>query len=461
MEWLSGYLPELSVHLSWYMILPVFLSYVVLPLTAFFFFCRYCMVSFRWLPGVSYALLSAVLCALEIRYRLQGSPGLAAEILLLSLCGCILLGRKWTESLAMSVLILAILSVSSGLASWIGYRLILPLILRHPGFVFPSDTVRECLRVLLACGLSAFNLHHFRQSIASISRQTLIYLTIPVFFISMVVRIIQTLFYGDEFQVDALTGEILSRWEVSHGELLFLQLVACVCLLVTLSASQKLLQILLAEQKVRMLEQQTAEQEMHMQEILLREQKTRAFRHDIKNHLTVLTELLKTGQTDRACDYLSHLDQAAAGLSSAVQTGNGAVDALLGSKLSVAKQKNIEVRCELSIPDHSRIEDMDWCALLANALDNAVRACQEVPEADRFLHMDSRRKGNFYLLTIENSCRREQKEVPRDGIGLANIRAVAEKYDGTVENTVKDGTYRLQLLFGDLTTEKKPFASTL
>ncbi len=447
MEWLGGYL---SVHFQWYMILPVLLSYVVLPLTAFFFFCRYCMIPFRWFLGIFYTSLSAVLYVLEIRYHLQGSMGLIAEILLLSLCGCMLIRRKWMESLTMSVLILAIISVSNGLTGWIGYQLILPVILKYQIFVLPSDTVRECLRLFLVCGLSVFNLHHFRQGILSTSRQTLIYLTIPVFFISLVVRIIQTLFYGDEFQVDALTGEVVVRWKVNHGELLLLQLFACICLLVTLSACQKILETLKAEQKVRMLEQQAAEQERHMQEALLRDRKTRAFRHDIKNHLTVLTELLKAGQTDRACDYLSNLDQAAAELSSQVHTGNGAVDALLGSKLSMAEQQRIDVRCELMIPDFSRIGDVDWCVLLSNALDNAVTACQEVPEEDRFLRMSSRSKGNFYLLTIENSCSRELRDVPADGIGLTNIRAVVGRYGGTVENTISKGTYRLRLLFGDL-----------
>ncbi len=164
----------------------------------------------------------------------------------------------------------------------------------------------------------------------------------------------------------------------------------------------------------------------------------------------MLTELLKAGETDRACAYLSRLEQAAAGLSCTVQTGNSAVDALLGSKFSAAEQKEIRVCQELNIPDHSRIEDMDWCILLSNALDNAIKACQEVPEEERYIHMSSRKKGNFYLLTVENSCSRELEKAPEDGIGLSNIRAVAEKNHGTVENTAFDGTYRLQLLFGNL-----------
>lgn len=450
MEWMNGFFPDFPISFQWYMVVPGLLGYGLLPLITFFFFCRYCKVPFRWLPGVCYTLLCACVYVWEIRFSIQGSSRLMAEILLLALCGRVLLKRKWMESLTMSVLIMSVLTVSSGIASWIGYRIILPFVLGHEVWVYPSDTIRESFRLLLVCGLFVFVLNHFHQSITKNSRQTLMHLTVPVFFISLVVKIIQTSVYGDDIRVDLGMGGPLAVLHINHTELLFLQIFACGCLLMTLAAYQKILRILQAEQKVQLLEQQKAEQEIYIQEAILRDRQTRSFRHDIKNHLIVLTELLKAGETDRACAYLSNLEQAAVGLSCTVRTGNKAVDALLGSKCSAAKQKEIRVLQELNIPDHSRIEDMDWCIMLSNVLDNAIKACQELPKEERYIHMSSRKKGNFYLLTVENSCSRELKEAPEDGTGLSNIRAVAEKNHGAVENTAFDGTYRLQLFFGNL-----------
>lgn len=441
MNWINGFL----MGSLWYMAAPGLLAYVLLPFTIFFFFCSYCKIPFRLLLGCCYTILSACIGVMELRYRLQGSLGLIMEIGLLAGCGCVLLKRKPLEALTLSVLIHSVVSVGSGVTSWIGYRILLPFILEHEQWVYPSDTVRECLRLLLVCALSVFILSHFRQSMASTSRQAHLQLTIPVFFISLVVRIIQTMIYGDEFWVDAGTGEILSVQNIRHGELLFLQIFACACLLLTLYAYQKILKILQAEQKVLLLEQQAAEQEIYLQEAVLRDQKTRAFRHDIKNHLTVLAELLRAGETDRACDYLAHLDETAAALSCTVCTGNAAVDALLGSKLLLAEQKDIRIRCELKIPAQNMVKDMDWCILLSNALDNAVKACTELPKEERQINLASRKKGNFYLLMAENRCAKELTRVPEDGIGLSNIRAVAAKYHGTVKNTVSEGVYRLQI----------------
>ena len=433
---------------QWYMVVPGLLARVLLPLTVFFFFCRYLKTPFGWLKGACYMLLSAGICRVEIKYHLQRSPGLVMEILLLAVCGCVLLKKKVPESLSVAVLIQSVVSVSSGITGWIGYRILLPFVLKHESWIYPSDTMRECLRVLLVCVLSVFILNRFRQSITGTNRQTLLQLTLPVFFISLVVRIIQTMVYGDEIRIDVVDDMVLNTWSIRHGELLFLQIFACACLLLTLYAYQKILEILRAEQQVLLLEQQAAEQEIYLQEAILRDRQTRAFRHDIRNHLTVLSELLKAGETGGACDYLSHLEEAAEELSCAVRTGNAAADALLGSKLKAAEQKSIGVRCELVIPAESAVKDMDWCILLANALDNAVRACEQLPGEERWIHMTSRKKGSFWLLTVENSCTKELRSVPEDGIGLSNIRAVAEKYQGTVENTVSDGKYRLRIIFG-------------
>lgn len=453
MEWLIKNFTDICCEFQWYMVVPGLLAHVMLPLITFFFYCRYCTVPFRWRQGICYMALSVATHTWEIIYHLQGSFGLVAEILLLTCCGRALLKRKWVEAMTMSVLVLSVLSVSGGITSWAGYRILLPFLLEHEQWIPPSDTVRECLRLLLVNGLYIFILRHFREDISKTNRQTLIQLTIPVFFISLVMRIIQVAVYGDEIQVDTGSGQIRTMLNINHGELLFVQFFACICLLAILSAYQKILQILRAEQRLCLLEQQAEDQKHYMQEAVLRERQTRAFRHDIQNHLTVLTELLKTGKTSRAIDYLIGLEQTAAELSCVVRTGNAAVDALLGSKFSAAKQKGIRIECELAIPGCSAIQDIDWCVLLSNAVDNAIRACEEVPEEERLLRMFSRKKGNFWMLTIENSCEKELQILPREGVGLSNIRAVVQKNHGTVENAVSDGTYRLWLLFGSLQQE--------
>lgn len=441
---------DISYFLSWYIVLPSILAYIILPFITFLYFCKYSRCSFQWYQGILYIVLSIGLYGIKLWFQIPGSLCLTAEILLLAGSGVIFLKRKWTESLMISVLILSLLNVCNGLMGWLSHRLLFPMVFEHEILIMPSDAVRELCRILFVLCSFTIILSRFGPSLMETNWQTLFQLTIPVFFISLVERIIQEAFYGDVIEVDHYTHEILPVVAVDHIELLFLQIFACICLVMMLFAYEKIIKILHAEQKVQLLERQAAEQEIYIQEAMMRYKQTRSFRHDIKNHLTVLAELLKTDQKDKACEYLSNLEQVSVGLSYPVNTGNIAVDVLLGSKLSIAEQKKIRICCELTIPGDNDMKDMDWCIILSNALDNAMKACEDVSEEERYIHIKSKKKGNFYLLVIENSCDKEIKKIPKDGTGLCNIRTVMEQHNGTMENTILNGNYKVKLLFGSL-----------
>lgn len=432
--------------LNWHIAVPNIFALIILPMTTFSFFCKYCGISVRWPYKVLYIFLSAALYILEQWTGIHGSPGLLAEILLLTAFGIFLMHIRWSKSFSVSVLILSVLSISSGILCWFGYQVILPAAIVHEVLIAPSDTVRECLKVLLVFGFFRFILQHFQRSIAAANSRTLLQLSIPVLFISLVERILQTSFYGDEITFNSQTGEIVPTVKIDHMELLFLQLFAGICLLAILFAYRKIVDILSTEQKLLLLEQQCMEQKSYVRDALARYEQTRSFRHDMKNHLTVLSGLLKEGQTDQAHAYLASLDQTVTAMSYPIQTGNVVADALVGSKLFVARQKKIRLQCEMKLPEGGQIPDMDWCIILSNALDNALNACDALPEEERYICIFSRKKKNFFLMEIENSCDPSLTEVPADGTGLSNIRTVVKKYHGAVENSVSRGCYKLKVL---------------
>ena len=98
------------------------------------------------------------------------------------------------------------------------------------------------------------------------------------------------------------------------------------------------------------------------------------------------------------------------------------IDALLNSKFSVAAQKNIAIDCNLKVTE--KIKEIDWCIVLCNVLDNAIAESDKISE--KYICVKGENKGNFYLLSIQNNCRKEMKQVPTWGIGLHNIHAVCQ-----------------------------------
>lgn len=379
--------------------------------------------------------------------QLPGSLSLFLELAMLTLLGAVFTKKPWRETWMTALLLRSVLGILDSILRWIDYRILFPLVLKQEVFLMSLDTVRGIVRALLLALFFVLLLRHFYRSGARLLREQILLLTVPLFFIALVEQILQDSFYGDTMVVDTAMGSVLPALEVSHGENLFLQLVAGGCLIAVLFLYQRFIHVQLTEKKLFCLEQQAAEQKRYMEEATLREKQARAFRHDLKNHLMVLKELLRTGQTEYAYTYLSQLSGVADGFSCTVRTGNPAVDVLLGSKFAAAKQREIAVQCELSIPKESGVRDIDWCILLSNALDNAMNACEAVLPQKRYIRISGKKKGNFYLLLLENSCGAELRTPPPEGIGLSNIRAVLEPMEGTVKKTVSNGVYQLKLFF--------------
>ena len=226
-----------------------------------------------------------------------------------------------------------------------------------------------------------------------------------------------------------------------HGTLLLLQVMGLAALLCTLYAYRQLCRGFQAQAELRSLAQAAHAQKVYLAEAQARYEQTRSFRHDIKDHLSVLDGLLKGGRADESRAYLKKLEAASDALSFPCQTGDPVVDILLGEKLGLAK--GIEAEVSLVLPKPCGIDELDLCVLFANALNNAIAACRG-STGDKVIRIGGKRQGELYMLTFENTC--SDGPLPPAGTGLSNIKAVAEKYRGAVLAEKHGGRFYLSVL---------------
>ena len=212
-----------------------------------------------------------------------------------------------------------------------------------------------------------------------------------------------------------------------HSTLLLLQVMGLAALLCTLYAYRHLCQGFQAQAELQSLTQAAHTQKVYIAEAQARYEQTKSFRHDIKNHLSVLDGLLRSGDLEEGREYLKKLEAVSEALSFPYQTGNSVVDILLGEKLGLAKEIASEV--SLILPKPCGIDDFDLCVLFANALDNAIAACR-ANDGAKAIRISGKQQGDFYMLTFENTC--SDEPMPPAGSGLSNIKAVAEKYHGAL-----------------------------
>lgn len=238
--------------------------------------------------------------------------------------------------------------------------------------------------------------------------------------------------------------------------------------------SMKLYQEMLALNAERnrraVLEKQVVSMEEHARELERIYSGVRSMKHDMKNQLAVLGNLIgRQDGGEELPNYLEQLSQTLGKLDIPFQTGSTVVDSLLFMKYHEACEKFPGIRFEaddMIIPKDCRIQPTDLCIILGNALDNAIEACGK-PDADavgkgRFIRLYSGYRQGMLLLTVENSFNGELRlrqgnaypattkpDGEAHGIGLRNIQAAAERYQGGVSWEAEENRFTLTVLLGN------------
>ena len=192
------------------------------------------------------------------------------------------------------------------------------------------------------------------------------------------------------------------------------------------------------------------------------QEETRAFRHDMRNNLTLLAGLMQEKKYEEAEQYIRDLNGELAALSPRIVTGDDMLDSLISSKLGELERQGIVLTVNGVIDGGLNWKPIDICAVFANALDNAMRACQSVPEdSQRYIRISFRKTELQRVITIANSVAKPvdcakllsgegryttKTDNNRHGFGMHNIRRTVEKYGGILKASCEDNEFRLTIV---------------
>lgn len=201
-------------------------------------------------------------------------------------------------------------------------------------------------------------------------------------------------------------------------------------------------------------------QKNYYEELEQNQKQIRKFRHDMNNHLSVVGYLLQKGELQKARDYFDKI-------SVYMQTANrkfcenSVVNAVLNAKYNLMTDAKIDGFFHISIDKLLFIDDVSLCTLFANTLDNAIEACQKIEAPDRRkLELKCRYTENGYFsLELINSKINEivvqknqyiscKEDKSAHGIGISSIRDIVEKYEGTLDISYDDTSFKVVILIG-------------
>ncbi len=194
----------------------------------------------------------------------------------------------------------------------------------------------------------------------------------------------------------------------------------------------------------------------HYMEVETMYKQIRGWRHDYRNHIQMMKALAAKDDIDGIRSYLDMLDKDLATVDTVVKTGNAMADAILNSKISLARSKGISVSVDAHIPVRLKMSELDLCVIIGNLFDNAIDASMALPEDGRMIrvYMDMK-KTQLYISFTNFTASKKQKKLGNlfattkgdgHGFGLVRIDSIVERLDGYLSRNSEDGAFTTEIL---------------
>ncbi len=182
----------------------------------------------------------------------------------------------------------------------------------------------------------------------------------------------------------------------------------------------------------------------------------RCFRHDLKNHHLCIRSLISAGETEKALEYMESIENISSIQKNEYNTGNIIIDALLSDKKEHSIDSGINLIFNGYIPTNGII-NTDLCIIVANAVDNAIEACQKGSIEDKKeIVINSDFRQGYFLFNItnpifekvkynKNKIITSKKDQHNHGFGISNIMRTVKKYNGQAEITTENNEFKLDI----------------
>ncbi len=196
--------------------------------------------------------------------------------------------------------------------------------------------------------------------------------------------------------------------------------------------------------------------ETHYQEVENMYRQIRGWRHDYRNHIQVMKSYAASDDMDAIKRYLDELDTDLSTVDVAIKTGNAMADAILNSKISLARSRQIPVTVDAHIPVALKMAELDLCVIIGNLFDNAIEANLPLPEEKRMIrvYMDMKNTQLYMSFTNMTASKKRIKEGGRfrttkgegHGFGLVRVDDIVARYGGYLSRNSEDGAFTTEIL---------------
>lgn len=185
------------------------------------------------------------------------------------------------------------------------------------------------------------------------------------------------------------------------------------------------------------------------------EKMSRIYRHDMRHHLQLLLNLIQKNKLQQAENYILENIQAVTEITPERYCDIDVLNMLLAHYGKIAEREHITYHFDVKLSEMLQMSNMEICAMVSNALENACHANACIPEEKRELELVFKEHNGMLIFSVDNACE-EQLEMDEidpatdwykeHGFGTKSIEAIAKKYNGSVKFSAKNGTFRTMVV---------------
>lgn len=182
--------------------------------------------------------------------------------------------------------------------------------------------------------------------------------------------------------------------------------------------------------------------------------------HDLRHRMRAIRLKDHIDQSE-----LKEIEQAINIYEETMKTGNEVVDIVLSEESILCHNNGINLICVVDGELLKFMQQGDLYSLLQNSIHNAFDAVKDIEdEARRIIRLNIKRIKEMVCVNVENYCNDTGEIEFRDGLpvskgnsnlhgfGMKSIRAVVNKYEGTMSIKAENGIFKLNIIFPDKST---------
>lgn len=186
----------------------------------------------------------------------------------------------------------------------------------------------------------------------------------------------------------------------------------------------------------------------YYQQLLEKQQETKALWHDIKKYTAAMQAVAAQNGSEQLRQIAQAAEDAYERVKDISAVGNPVVDALLNQYLRSAKENQIQVLLDITIPEVLAISTLLLSVVIGNTFDNAIEACRLIAPEKRVIHLQLRKQNRILFYSIENpyiDAVTQLRVGKHHGYGLKNVERAVNQNNGNFQVEKSKGLFVIQI----------------